>query len=75
MKTNFPKVQNIRGFEIGNKGSNFKVVDLNGFQHDAKVININNRFDLCLLQVSDVLMNPPVLNFSRKRTAKRRDCN
>jgi|TARA_R110002074_G_C12435183_1_gene657190 S1-C subfamily serine protease len=59
-----PKVQNIRGFEIRNKGASFKVVDLNGFQHDARVVNINNRFDLCLLQVSDVLMNPPVLSLA-----------
>jgi S1-C subfamily serine protease len=56
-----PKEQNIDGFKVLNKGSVFKVVDLNGFKHDAEVININNRFDLCLLRVSNVIMNPPIL--------------
>jgi S1-C subfamily serine protease len=56
-----PKEQVVDGFKIVNKGSRFKVVDLKGFQHDATVVDINSRFDLCLLSVSDVLNNPPVL--------------
>ena len=51
-----PKEQNINGFNVVNKGSKFKVIDLNGFSHDAVVVNINSRFDLCLLRVSDVIM-------------------
>ena len=61
-----PKEQDVEGFKILNKGSTFKVVDLNGFQHDATVIDINKRFDLCLLQVSDVYQNPPVLKVAEK---------
>ena len=56
-----PLEQDIDGFKVINKGSKFKAVDLNGFAHDAEVIDINKRFDLCLLRVSDVLMSPPVL--------------
>ena len=61
-----PKVQNINGYKVINKGATFKVVDLNGFQHDAKVVDINNRFDLCLLSVSDIITNPPVLKMAEK---------
>lgn len=61
-----PKEQNIEGFKVRNKGSTFKAIDLNGFQHDAEVVGINNRFDLCLLRVSDVLTNPPVLKLADK---------
>jgi len=61
-----PKTQMVRGFRIQNKGSKFKAVDLNGFGHDAEVILINRRFDLCLLRVSDVLMNPPTLKIAKK---------
>ena len=61
-----PKTQIVEGFRIENKGSKFKAVDLNGFRHEAKVIMINRRFDLCLLQVSNVLMNPPVLKLADK---------
>ena len=56
-----PANQNVDGFRIVNKGSRFVVVGLNGTQHDAKVVNINTRFDLCLMQVSDVHYSPPVL--------------
>ncbi len=62
----FPKTQVIDGFRVENKGSKFKTVDLNGFKHDAKVIMINRRFDLCLLRVSDVLTNPPILRVAEK---------
>lgn len=65
-ESKFPKSQIIEGFRIENKGSKFKTVDLNGFQHDAKVILINRRFDLCLLQVSNVMTNPPVLQLAEK---------
>ena len=56
-----PPKQNIGGFNVINKGSRFKVVGLNGSQHDAVVININTRFDLCLMRVSDVHKKPPIL--------------
>jgi S1-C subfamily serine protease len=69
-QTKIPKIQHVDGFRIVNKGSKFKVVDLNGFSHSAEVININNRFDLCLLRVSDVLMNPPVLSLADKEPAR-----
>ena len=65
-ESKFPKKQIVDGFRIENKGSKFKTVDLNGFQHDAEVIMINKRFDLCLLRVSNVLMNPPVLKLANK---------
>lgn len=61
-----PQAQNIRGFIIKNKGSKFKAVDLNGFAHDAHVVMINKRFDMCLLAVSDVLKSPPVLKIAKK---------
>ena len=65
-ETKFPTTQIIEGFRVENKGSRFKTVDLNGFHHDAKVIMINKRFDLCLLQVSNVIDNPPVLHLADK---------
>ena len=65
-ETKFPKKQVIEGFRVENKGSKFKAVDLNGFQHEAEVIQINKRFDLCLLRVSNVLTNPPVLKVADK---------
>ena len=65
-ESKFPKSQVIDGFRVENKGSTFKAVDLNGFRHEAEVIMINRRFDLCLLRVSNVLMNPPVLPVATK---------
>ena len=65
-ESKFPKSQVIDGFRVENKGSPFKAVDLNGFRHEAEVIMINRRFDLCLLRVSNVLMNPPVLPVATK---------
>lgn len=65
-ESKFPKSQIIEGFRVKNKGSTFKVKDLNGFQHEAEVIMINRRFDLCLLHVSNVLMNPPTLRLAEK---------
>ena len=61
-----PKTQVVEGFRIENKGSTFRAVDLNGFHHEAEVVMINKRFDLCLLRVSNVLMNPPVLKIAEK---------
>lgn len=69
-ESKFPKSQMIQGFRVENKGSKFKTVDLNGFQHEAVVVMINRRFDLCLLQVSNVLMNPPVLKVADKEPAR-----
>ena len=65
-QSKIPKQQIIDGFKVVNKGSTFKAVDLNGFKHDAEVVDINNRFDLCLLRVSDVLSNPPILKVADK---------
>ena len=65
-ESKFPKSQIIDGFRVENKGSKFKTVDLNGFQHEAEVIMINRRFDLCLLQVSNILIKHPVLELADK---------
>jgi S1-C subfamily serine protease len=65
-QSSVPKEQNINGFIITNKGSTFKAVSLNGTIHDAEVVEINNRFDLCLMRVSDVLHSPPALKVSEK---------
>tara|TARA_R100001509_G_scaffold10921_1_gene5761 strand:+ start:884 stop:1774 length:891 start_codon:yes stop_codon:yes gene_type:complete len=65
-ESKFPKSQIIDGFRVQNKGSTFKTQDINGFQHEAEVIMINRRFDLCLLQVSNVIMNPPLLKLADK---------
>ena len=65
-QSKIPKEQNIDGFKVINKGSTFKAIDLNGFQHEAEVVNINTRFDLCLLRVSNVITNPPVLEVADK---------
>ena len=70
-ETKFPKKQVIEGFRVENKGSKFKAVDLNGFQHEAEVIQINKRFDLCLLRASNVITNHPTcVESSRQRTQK-----
>ena len=69
-QSKIPEKQHIEGFVVLNKGSKFKVVDLNGFSHDATVVAINNRFDLCLLQVSDVIMKPPTLKIAEKEPAR-----
>ena len=61
-----PKIQMVQGYRVENKGSKFKTVDLNGFSHKAEVIMVNGRFDLCLLRVSNVIMNPPVLKLADK---------
>ena len=65
-ESKFPKSQIIEGFRIENKGSKFKTVDLDGFKHKAEVIMINKRFDLCLLRVSNVLINRPVLKLAKE---------
>jgi S1-C subfamily serine protease len=65
-ESKFSKTQIIDGFRVENKGSKFKTVDLNGFQHKAEVVMINERFDLCLLRVSNVITNPPVLSLAEK---------
>tara|TARA_R110000796_G_scaffold67777_4_gene155582 strand:+ start:6150 stop:7046 length:897 start_codon:yes stop_codon:yes gene_type:complete len=65
-----PDKQNIEGFNVKNKGSRFKVVGLNGSQHDGEVININTRFDLCLMRVLDVHKKPPVLKIAKKEPTR-----
>jgi len=65
-----PKEQHIDGYKIINKGSLFKVVDLSGFQHDATVVAINKRFDLCLMKVSDVIVKTSVLKMADKEPQK-----
>lgn len=69
-ESKFPKSQIIEGFRVENKGSKFKTVDLNGFRHEAEVIMINRRFDLCLLQVSNVIPDPPVLRLADREPNK-----
>jgi S1-C subfamily serine protease len=69
-QSSVPKKQLIDGYMVVNKGSTFKAVDLNGFGHDAQVVDINNRFDLCLLRISDVLTTPPVLKIAEKEPAR-----
>ena len=64
-QNNLPASQNVEGFKIVNKGSRFVVVGLDGSQYDAKVVNINTRFDLCLMSVSDVHSTPPVLRVAK----------
>jgi len=65
-ESKIPKTQIVDGFRIENKGSKFRTVDLNGFHHEAEVILVNRRFDLCLLRVSNVLTNPPLLKIADK---------
>ena len=65
-ESKFPKTQIIDGFRVQSNGSKFKTVDLNGFRHEASVIMINRRFDLCLLRVSNVINDPPVLHLADK---------
>jgi len=65
-----PKVQNIDGYKVINKGSIFTVVDLEGSEYRARVVDINRRFDLCLLQVSDVYTSHPVLKVANEEPAK-----
>lgn len=65
-ESKIPKSQMIEGYRIENKGSKFKTVDLRGVKHDAEVVMTNKRFDLCLLRVSNVLTNPPVLKVAKK---------
>ena len=65
-ESKIPKIQMIEGFRIENKGSKFKTVDLNGFKHNAEVVMINRRFDMCLLRVSNVITSPPVLKLAKK---------
>ena len=65
-RSSIPKVQNINGYKVTNNGSVFTAVDLNGSRHDAEVVSINSRFDLCLLRVSDVLGGPPTLKIAKK---------
>jgi len=60
-QTSVPKEQNINGYRILNKGSLFKVVNLQGNSHTAEVVEINDRFDLCLMKVADVYKRPAVL--------------
>ena len=61
-----PPKQNIGGFDVENKGSRYISVDLSGAKHKAEVVNINKRFDLCLMRVSNVHRSPPVLKVAEK---------
>ncbi len=65
-QSSLPKEQNINGFKIRKKGSTFKAIDLKGRSHDASVVEINQRFDLCLMRVANVLDSPPVLKVAEK---------
>jgi len=61
-----PPVQIIEGIMIKNKGSTFKVVDLEGQHYNAEVVMTNKRFDLCLLKVSDVYKRLTTLKLADK---------
>jgi len=61
-----PKEQMVDGFRIRNLGSSFKVVDLNGSEHEAEVVHVTTRYDLCLLRVYNVLIKPPILRVAKK---------
>lgn len=61
-----PQTQNVEGYKVINKGSVFRVVDLNGTKHPAEVILINKRFDLCLLKVNHVFTRYPILKLAAK---------
>lgn len=61
-----PKKQNVDGYKVINKGSSFKVIDLSGAAYSATVVQINSRFDLCLLQVNDILTKPQILKIAKK---------
>ena len=56
-----PKEQMVDGFRIRNLGSTFKVVDLDGSEHEGEVVQVTTRYDLCLLKVYNVLIKPPIL--------------
>jgi len=61
-----PKEQMVDGFRIRNLGSSFKVVDLDGSEHEGEVVQVTTRYDLCLLKVYNVLIKPPVLRPAAK---------
>ena len=55
----------IDGVVITHLGQKFTVIDYNGFRHRASVVAIDKRFDLCLLEISSVLVKPPVLKVAK----------
>ena len=61
-----PKEQNIDGYKIINRGSKFNVLGLNGSRYNAEVVQINTRFDLCLLRVADVVVPPLTLKIASR---------
>ena len=61
-----PKEQMIGGFRIKNLGSSFKIVDLDGLEHEGEVVFVTTRYDLCLLKVYNVLLKPPILRAAKK---------
>jgi len=61
-----PTLQKVEGIIISNKGSTFKVVDLQGQHYNAEVIMTNKRFDLCLLKVTDVYKRSKILRLADK---------
>jgi len=65
-QNSLPSSHNVKGIRIVNKGSRYIVVGFSGERHDAEVVSINKRFDLCLMSVSDVHLNPPVLELAKK---------
>jgi len=69
-QSNIPKEQKIGGFKVLNKGSMFRIIDLRGFQHAAEVVAVNDRFDLCLMRVPDLISEPPVLKLAAKEPVK-----
>ena len=52
-------------FTVRHAGQIFSVVDYDGFEYEAEVLEIDSRFDLCLMGVRTVLMKPPVLRVAK----------
>ena len=61
-----PKEQMVDGFKIRNLGSSFKIVDLDGSEHEGEVVHVTTRYDLCLLKAHNILIKPPVLRPAAK---------
>ena len=56
-KHDIPKVQMINGLRITKLASDFRVRTLKGLYYKATVVDTNDRFDLCLLQIHNILTN------------------
>jgi len=64
-KSSVPKRQKVGAVIVERKESIFTAVDISGIHHKAEVVSTNSRFDLCLVRVSGVIDNPPVLRVAK----------